>query len=304
MNILSDHEIRQRLVRGELVENGVESDAKGCSYSFKSGRIFPAGGDRQPVNWDEACSAFEEYIANPGEMFWVRTHLKIKLPYDVCAFWWQTNTLSRDGILLLNMTIVDPGYEGWLACLFVNFGNRKIVIGHNTTIARLVFVQLDTPVSFPFKDGQPLGRYDEDIRVRAVNAPASFLQINEQAAHVSKQLESFGRNFEGLLEKKVELAARDTSDKFKENLSGAIKSIFWTRGWVFLVAALAWNAINWAFDKIRPNRQEQLQTEAALMFLKSNDDVIRRAVDEAIRVKLGQPSLMTTNPISVAPKRP
>ena len=38
--------------------------------------------------------------------------------------------------MLVNMSMVDAGYEGSLACLFVNFGRQPLDIDPGMTVAR------------------------------------------------------------------------------------------------------------------------------------------------------------------------
>ena len=47
--------------------------------------------------------------------------------------------LSRQGVLLLNISLVEPGYEGYLTTVLVNFGNKNVVISPTTTIAKVAF---------------------------------------------------------------------------------------------------------------------------------------------------------------------
>jgi deoxycytidine triphosphate deaminase len=57
-------------------------------------------------------------------MVWIRTRDKVKIPNDMVGFWWQTNTLSRQGLMLVNMSMVEPGYEETLLA-FCEFWQHK-----------------------------------------------------------------------------------------------------------------------------------------------------------------------------------
>lgn len=316
MKILSDTEIRDHLSHGRLVIAGHRQDAAGCSYSFKPGKIFPAGPSAtagEPLDWDVPNPAPDVYMAQPGAMFWVRTSLQVKLPANVCAFWWQTNTLSRKGISLVNMSMVDPGYEGWLACLFVNFGNQNVPIFPHTTVARLVFVELDAPVSSPFTAALDRPKYDAELHAVAMNSASSFLQVNEHAASVSGQLDKLreeltkqASDLGKSLAADLRLAADKEADEIRKNLVEALKKLLWPYvAWVVLAVGV-WGAMNWAADWLRPTREEQVKKAVESEFVRSaTREEIRRAVDEALRARLSGASAAVSNaPTGAAPKTP
>src|SRR6266851_3819687 len=106
MSILSNLEIQARMKKGELILDGDESRIRSCHYEVTPGKIIRTGDveDRdQVVDWTdvEAHRADIEPVL-PGAMVWMRTRERVKMPHDVCAFWWQTNTLSKQGLMLVN----------------------------------------------------------------------------------------------------------------------------------------------------------------------------------------------------------
>jgi dCTP deaminase len=181
MAILSDTDIKDRIGKKELVTGGDAARAEHCSYSFLPGRIFHAGKPEAPIDFTSATADLE-VLVGPGEMIWVRTLEEVKLPPDLVGFWWQTNTLSKKGLMLVNMSMVEPGYEGPLACLFVNFGKDRIPINPQTKIAKMVFTELSSPVTTPFDMRFDLKRYDQDLRELALGHPNTFLQVADLVA--------------------------------------------------------------------------------------------------------------------------
>lgn len=190
MTILSDKTIRERLKNGELVVNGNPDRAVHCAYEFVAGRIFPAGESATVVDWTRTASDTDEFLVPPGGLVWIRTRETVVIPTDVCGFWGQTNTLARAGLMLVNQSIVDPGYTGSLSCNFVNFGRHPIVITPQTRLAKLIFVQIDSEVGNPFNgDGVP-GDYDRRLRDIALRAPSSFLRVADLKAEIESDRSS------------------------------------------------------------------------------------------------------------------
>ncbi len=187
MALLSEVSIREKMGRGELVVGGDDSQAVGAAYQFRPYIVVPGGGRKRihlvipgtaPPALLGSAAVEHGYVVEPRSLVWVRMLETVKLPQDVCAVWWQTNRLSRKGLMLVNMSLVEPGYEGPLACLFVNFGDRPIRISPAQTVARLVFHQLDKPaVSEP--GAIETLKYDDDLAEVAVGGSSSFLSLND-----------------------------------------------------------------------------------------------------------------------------
>lgn len=186
MAVLSDTLIRECIAKGELVPGGDPARASECSYSFRPGRGFIAGEDSDPIEF-QTPEGPSSITVQPGKMVWVRTSDQVSVPNNMVGFWWQTNTLSRKGLMLVNMSMVEPGYEGDLACLFVNFGNGKVIIEPETIIAKMVFVHVLGAVAEPFTSRTSTTDYDAKLRELAANQPGSFLQVGDLATDLSHQ---------------------------------------------------------------------------------------------------------------------
>lgn len=90
-------------------------------------------------------------------------------------------------MLLLNHTLVEPGYRGPLHAVFVNFGKTKVTISPITKIAKVVFFELD-------KGAENLVRfdtsaYDNSILEISANAPDSFMQLSSLAPSLKAEAE-------------------------------------------------------------------------------------------------------------------
>jgi hypothetical protein len=88
--------------------------------------------------------------------------------------------------MLVNMSMVDAGYEGSLACLFVNFGRSSVDIDPNMTIARLVFNRIDSR-NAPYGRGEAPPDYERALREVALHGPSSFLSLKEFTAAFTEE---------------------------------------------------------------------------------------------------------------------
>ncbi len=259
MSVLSDEEIRDRIHQGQLIVGGDIGRATECSYSFVSGAAFLAGcEDRQTIFPPEG--PHHEIMVNPGKMIWIRTRERVALPKDLVGFWWQTNGLSRKGLMLVNMSMIEPGYAGDLACLFVNFGKEKVVIDARTVIAKMVFVKLIGTLLHPMTYTEPRETYDAKLRQLAVDQPTSFLQVGDMMADLEESRAKAMAEIKASTEAaKVEaLAALATArgeevTKFKDNIPGAVRSSFlWAAGALALLT-VATTGAEWIKGNLFPD---------------------------------------------------
>jgi deoxycytidine triphosphate deaminase len=236
MPVLSDLSIKNLMQKNELILNGSLARARHCSYRFRPGKVFHSNENRivditqfheESQTPDKApkitvSSTPHDYV-EPGEYVWIRMQESVKLPADICAFWWQTNSLSRKGLLLMNMSIVEPGYEGPLSCLFVNFSRTSVPISPETTMAKLVFVKLDHVAQVPStgnnlkaSDPERIIGYDEELHREALSRPASFLQIDDKFKRLQEEIIAD-------IEKQAQDITERNLERFSSDIPGAIR---------------------------------------------------------------------------------
>lgn len=211
MTILSDAEIRGRILNASLVEESDINLAKECSYSFRAGKAFPV--KRTDKCIDFAADADASLVIEPGQMVWIRTRERVRMPMDLAGFWWQTNSLSRKGLMLVNMSMVEPIYRGDLACLFVNFGDQHIVIDHTTPIAKMIFIRIEGDVKNPFMQTNSFTRrhYDSKLLDLSVNQPSSFLKVGDLEDELDTKAASISNAIEERLNVALETLRKEKS---------------------------------------------------------------------------------------------
>lgn len=267
MTVLSDKTIREHMQAGNLVI-GDERQAVHCSYEFLPGKIYPGG--QQPdgqhvIDWTDAATrpADARYTIEPAAVVWVRAQHTVKLPNNVCGLWIKTNTLSRQGLMLINSSLVEPGYEGHLSCNFVNFGKSPVYLTPDKPIAKLLFLKLDGDALVPFETRFP--KYDTMISETASHGPSTFLQISDVAATLeeerTKALEEIEKhtrerivsldNEKRLLLADAALELKKGRDKELESLKTDFDKYFKKALSVGVVAILAVAAVSWLSDWFR-----------------------------------------------------
>lgn len=244
--MLSDATIREQMGGGRLVKGGDVARAVHCSYEFLPAKIYPGGLTENDaafvVDWTDGAIGNRRFLVQPGAMVWIRVREQVCLPDDVCGLWLQTNTLSRKGLLLINTSLVEPGYEGPLSCHFVNFGKAPVEIYPETALAKLLFLKLDRGAAQPFN--KVLDHYDEMIAGLAAHSSKSFLQVTEMASRletarkaaedaIKERADTEFQRLKGQLDNDSQKRRMDESTEVKKDITDYLKKTF---GWI--VAAI------------------------------------------------------------------
>jgi deoxycytidine triphosphate deaminase len=282
VSVLSDGEIRDLIASAQMIENALDGNIFACSYEFRPGVIVPTGSDSPDEgsrDWTGPTTAGDLYPVKPGELVWVRTIEKVSMPTDICASWWQTNRLSRQGLMLVNMSMVEPGYQGPLACLFVNFGKRPVILEPDTVIAKLVFNRLGAPAQTPLHLHETSLTYDRKLFRSAMDAPVTFLDVgtiytslhakrDSAIAEMDLALDRFKRQ----LSDEAETVQKDTRNQFEKDTNSLIRRVLGAAAIGFVLVVLAMTFVPWLQANFQPSLSSQIQRQI-------NDSLTQRIVD-------------------------
>lgn len=256
MTVLSDTTIADR----QLVSPPVDGQARGCTCDLLPGKIFVGGHETNAndfvVDWTSGVNGGlltdqQRYMVPPSGLVWVRSLQRVEVPDDACGIYFQTNSLSKRGMLLLNTSVVAPGYRGYLTAVLVNFGRAPVALVPSLPVAKLMFVKLDVKCAHPYD--RPDANYDQVVAELARSGPESFLQLTSKQQEIRSQLEAYSKNLdsyvEGLKEQlKSEMnaemrgAREQESNALKSDATGYLFKVFGSLGLalVLLIAVLPW----------------------------------------------------------------
>jgi deoxycytidine triphosphate deaminase len=273
VTVLSDKTIKASLGSEQpLVVDGDLGRAEHCSYEFTAGKLYfgGVGIDEKvvsPVLFDGADS--KSALVKPGALVWVRSRELVKMPANRVGLWIQTNTLSRKGLLLLNMSLVEPGYEGFLTAAFVNFGRSPVVINAETKIAKLMFLELDGAAE-SLVQSRGVVPYDAAIEEIAVVAPSTFLRVEDFLPNLekaeldaAKSIEKVAADAKGELEKELDRQKKDAHSSIVQAVEADFKKFLWKVLGGFGVGALAFvMAFGFLYSKFFPGVIKDWDTRA------------------------------------------
>ena len=239
MSTLSQHELRERIGRGELIRNprkinGRQVDLQPASYDLSAGRVVwsePKDGSshgriRREVTYDETPHTIGQpyVLVQPGQMVAVITREDLVLPLDLCGTVYSKNSLALNGIFAFNAGHVDPGYQGPIVIRLINLRERPYTLTLGAPVFTVVFHRVDVSAS-----QLPLPR-------RAAITQAQMLEKVRHFADIALSNALFDLYAERISEKLSDHRT-DISMKLRTELGeeflrkDELGSAFWRWGW-------------------------------------------------------------------------
>ena len=233
MAVLSDKTIKERIAKNELIPGGDPNSATHCSYEFTAALML-RGGSHQEERIESGV------VIEPAQLVWIRAREEISLPANMVGLWIQTQTLAREGLLLLNISLIEPGYRGPLSAVLVNFGKKPVPISPRTKIAKVIFLPLDGAAT-KLVEGYDSEQYNDDLKRMAVTAPNTFLQLQSFEQKAKDILDLMKKE----MEQSVNSMADTAKDKIIDDLQSDLKGTLLKWGGLTLAGLLFGCALVW-----------------------------------------------------------
>jgi dUTPase len=123
---LSGEEIKQLTP----VENSAGEDLyRASTYDLSIGEIIPAG----------PASGGAEYKLPLGGTVRVISTESLRLPNNITGHALLKNELCRKGVLAINVGVIDPGFQGPISSILVDFGRADFVVRQGAPFLRISF---------------------------------------------------------------------------------------------------------------------------------------------------------------------
>jgi len=135
-NLLNYEEIlaKNLFMKGTFDNNSF----KNASYDLRIDRIIV-------INDKEDRDNVETYTIPPQGMVVATSQEIFQLPEDIIAYTTVKNGLSIKGLMVINVGLIDPKYEGPISSALINFGNKPVTIKKNDLFLRITFYEFSKP---------------------------------------------------------------------------------------------------------------------------------------------------------------
>jgi deoxycytidine triphosphate deaminase len=144
--VLNGDQIRSR---GLIIDGMKDKSIRDCGYDLTISTLL--GKNDQGKIEDNA----EEFDLDPQGIALAVSNETLKLPWDVCAHAIVKTTLCREGVLAINIGVIDPGWEGPVSSILLNFGRSTYRLKKDEAFLRLTFHTLDAPAHPTESSGTP-----------------------------------------------------------------------------------------------------------------------------------------------------
>jgi len=160
----------------------------GDGKSWKVGQIIKIG---KIIN--HKGRAVDSLVLEPQGIAHLISEEDVNLPPDICALAHVLTRKCNQGLLTLNIGVVDPGWEGKISTSVLNFSSEKRLLTKGDSFMRLTFhrVQMEPGSEGVRSELSPRilsDSYQRDVSSRAVDCFGKhFLNIQQLVGHASKK---------------------------------------------------------------------------------------------------------------------
>ena len=201
--IISEQGLKDMIRNAEYLVDGVEEDVEGIKYDFKFGCRFLKAHFTVPRNYGELSSDELQYaFVEPGEVVFVLSKEKLKLPNDLYIQLNPKRSLAHDGIELLGGLTVDPSYEGYLVFGLYNVSGTPFKLKPGIKLVGANFYKLTDDEIPPSSTNKPNSIFDFPERLQ--DLIGKYRPVNPQT--ISEEL------------RKLQSAFNDSQDKLNVNM--------------------------------------------------------------------------------------
>lgn len=219
--MLSNIEIRQQVQDSRLISDFNEGSLKHCSYKLRLGKLIQPGTSilfdktgNQSLNWvqrgvvwlsdkvlpRQSGREFAEfrlsnntYVLKPNELIFFQTKEKISLPMNIAASYSALDSIAKQGLLLINASVVEPGYEGFLSGVLLNFSSKSFMLKPEMEIVKINFMKIDAEVEAKLTESSG-DKYTENLQKMAQLYDKTFLNIERLRDEVADKTAKSVRN--------------------------------------------------------------------------------------------------------------
>jgi dCTP deaminase len=167
--ILSDRDIKDRILKGDIVVISPENDHLGnigpSSLDLRLGKYFKIYNHakaaildpKNPETFKDVVTMVEiedgkPFIVQPGEFVLGVTMESIKISDDMVARVEGRSSLGRLGIIIHSTAgFVDAGFEGTITLEITNINRMPVALYPGMRVCQLAFEMMTSPADVPYK---------------------------------------------------------------------------------------------------------------------------------------------------------
>lgn len=168
--------VSQEIADRNIVHNAVAAGKRPTTYDATVGCIIQEGREINETN----------FKLPPRGIVWVISAETFDVPDDATGLATLRTTWTHDGLLALNVGIVDPGWRGQLAAAVVNFSQDSFMISKGDGFLRVVFH--GHSASGAQRVTKTEEQYKREILSKSTKFSSTFLHMDKLVSEVSDKV--------------------------------------------------------------------------------------------------------------------
>jgi deoxycytidine triphosphate deaminase len=254
-----------------LITNFLQESLSNCRYNLRAARAF------RPQTGDELIlqPPATRWSVKPSETLVIMTRESVNMPKNLYASYCQLNSLAQKGLMLINVSIVEPGYHGHLSCFVVNFSRQVVHLYPDAEVAKICFHRLSHAPTALKAHVIEENAYERSLSSAAELYPVSFMDIGGLEERISERVTG--------LEERV-------SQRVTQGVNSSIKIAV-----VFIAVLVLWTTLEpltskflWEKLGVLSSSQRAEITQLRSDLGKTKDDLARSANDLQSQKMIGQ----------------
>ena len=181
------------ILNQKLLKDADESHIKNSSYYLTIGAIIPAGEEAKKYDFTKPDPML---VMKPRQVAWVVSKEVFSIQsHAITALVTLRSTFTKKGLLALDVGMVDPGFEGPIGSIVINFSKNDVPLSTGDEFFRVVFMQHpEVPLNFRSEREKTTAleyakrRHDEIVR----GFPPTFLDTevlsDDMAAKITEKV--------------------------------------------------------------------------------------------------------------------
>ena len=170
--------VGNNIIERDLIKNANKINLKNGTFDLTIGDIIPIG--KGGLALRRKPEGLSSYVIDPREMVWILSNEEFKMPADVTRIATLRTAFTQQGMLALNVGIIDSLFEGPISTALINFSDvpREIKVG--TPFFRVVFFDHSDVSEFhPKNESRIRKEYLKDLERQSLGSdfPQNFLNI-------------------------------------------------------------------------------------------------------------------------------
>ena len=217
--MLGNITIKELVEKKQLIQNFDENCLKNSSYKLRIGKLIKPNctyvmtldnvdnskwynklfrsfsniisSKQKKLQFDRINNRYE---LKPNELIIFQTAEKVKIPITLSASYSALDSVAKRGLLLINASMVEPGYTGYLSGVLLNFSSKSFFIQPNMEIAKINFFKVVGGVENNLNES--VTHYTEMLQEKAQFYTQTFLDIDRiENEVIAKTASSIKKSF-------------------------------------------------------------------------------------------------------------